>query len=108
MELIILFVLTKRELTMYGIQKAISDVFDAYTRPSFGAIKPALKRLETDGFIRSRRSMSEGGKQSGFYSITNDGNAELKRLILEDLSDNPVQFFFFFLIKISCASFLSD
>ena len=108
MELIILFVLTKRELTMYGIQKAISDVFDAYTRPSFGAIKPALKRLEISGFIRSRRSMSEGGKQSGFYSLTNDGNAELKRLILEDLSDNPVQFFSNARIKISCASFLSD
>ena len=80
LEQLILFLLIKRELTMYGIQKAILDSFSAYTKPSFGAIKPALKRLEADGFIRSRRAMSEGGKQSGFYSITNDGLQELKKM----------------------------
>jgi len=106
-ELLILFSLTKKELTMYGIQKAIADIFAAYTKPSFGAIKPALKRLEKCGFITSRRSISEGGKQFGFYSITNDGYTELKRLLLAPVSENPVQFLSNARIKIACASFLS-
>ena len=107
-ELLILFLISKKEMTMYGIQKAISDEYSAYTKPSFGAIKPALKRLENSGFISSRKSMSEGGKQSGFYSIKKEGLSELKRLILDDLSENPLQFFSNARIKLSCASFLSN
>ena len=106
-ELLILFLISKKELTMYGIQKNISDVFSAYTKPSFGAIKPALKRLEASDFITSRKSMSDGGKQSCFYSIKPDGLKELKRLLLEDLSENPIQFFSNARIKLSCVSFLS-
>lgn len=93
---------------MYGIQKNISDIFGAYTKPSFGAIKPALKRLEASKFIHSKKILSEGGKQSCFYNITPDGLTELKKLILEDLSENPLQFFSNARIKLSCASFLSN
>ena len=92
---------------MYGIQKSIADIFNAYTKPSFGALKPALTKLEKRGFLVSRRTISEGGKQSGYYLITNDGQKELKRLLLEDLTENPVNFFSSARIKISCASFLS-
>ncbi|MBR1680855.1 PadR family transcriptional regulator [bacterium] len=106
-EILILFSILKKELTMYGIQKAIADIFNAYSKPSFGAIKPALRRLERSGFVISRRTMSEGGKQSGYYLITNEGQKELKRLLLEDLTENPVQFFSGARIKISCASVLS-
>lgn len=106
-ELIILYVLTKRELTMYSVQKYINENFGAYTKPSFGAIKPALVRLEKDGYITSRKMMSDGGKLSVFYSITKNGLEELRKLILENLSENPVQFMPNARIKISCASFLS-
>ncbi len=92
---------------MYGIQKAIADNFAPYTKPSFGVINPALRRLEKSGFISSRRTFSEGGKQSGFYIITNDGKKELKRLLLEDWTENPIQFFSNASIKIACASVLS-
>lgn len=107
MEVLILFALIKKELTMYGISKYIESHFDAYTKPSFGAIKPALKRLERSGFIRSRKSLSEGGKQSGFYNITEDGLLELRKLILEDVSQNPLQFFSSARIKLACASYLT-
>lgn len=106
-ELMILFVLTRRELTMYSIQKYIDENFGGYTKPSFGAIKPALTRLERSNCIISRKMMSDGGKLSVFYSITKNGLDELKRLILENLSDNPLQFFSNARVKISCASFLS-
>lgn len=107
-ELLILFILNKRELTMYAISKHIKDNFAAYTNPSFGAIKPALTRLEKEHFIRSRKAMSDGGKLSGFYSITTEGLEELKKLILEDLSNNPLQFQSNARIKLSCASFLAN
>ncbi len=106
-DLIILFSLIKRELTMYGISKNISEHFDAYTKPSFGAIKPALKRLEKSGFIKSRKSLSDGGKQSGFYQITTNGESEIKKLILDNLSDNPLQFFSNARIKLACAEILN-
>ena len=105
-ELMILFVLTRRELTMYSVQKFIGENFGAYTKPSFGAIKPALVKLEKNNFITSRKSMSDGGKLSVFYSITREGMDELKRLILEPLSENPLQFLSNARIKLSCCSYL--
>lgn len=107
-ELLILYVLTEKELTMYSVLKRILDSFGAYTQPSFGAIKPGLTRLEKAGFIRSRKLMSDGGKLSGFYSITTEGRAELKKLLLEKLSDNPLQFYSIACIKLSCASYLAS
>lgn len=106
-ELLILYV-SERETTMYGVLKSIIDIFGTYTKPSFGAIKPALTRLEKAGFIRSRKTMSDGGKLSGFYSITTDGREELKKLILEQVSDNPLQFHSAACIKLCCASYLSQ
>lgn len=106
-ELLILYVLSSRELTMYAVLKHILDNFGAYSQPSFGAIKPALTRLEKQGHIRSRKAMSDGGKLSGFYSITQEGREELKKLILEPLSNNPLQFDSNAKIKLSCASYLA-
>ena len=105
-ELMILFVLTKRDLTMYSIQKFIEETFGAYSRPSFGAIKPALRRLEKENCLTSQKMMSDGGKLSVFYSITREGLGMLKKMILEPMSVNPIQFFSNARVKLSCASFL--
>lgn len=102
-ELLILYILTRKEFTMYGISKEIENRFAVYTRPSFGAIKPALKKLEKSGFIEFRKSMSEGGKLSVYYSITKNGEKELKNLLLKDLSVNPLQFISNAKIKMSMA-----
>lgn len=105
-ELLILYVLLKKDLTMYAVQKHIEDNFAPYTKPSFGALKPALRRLETKECISSRKIMSDGGKLSVFYSLTKKGKEELKRLLLEDLSDNPLQFLSNARVKLSCADVL--
>ncbi len=105
-DLVILFVLLNRDLTMYSISKSIQDNFRAFTNPSFGAIKPALVRLEKLGCVKSAKIMSEGGKLSVFYSITKDGLKQLKKLLLQPFSGNPVQFLSDAGIKLSCASFL--
>ncbi len=106
-DLMILFVLLKRDLTMYSVRKHIQDKFLAFTNPSFGAIKPSLVRLEKNGFVKSSKIMSDGGKLSVFYSITNDGIKELKTLMLKPFSDNPLQFISDAKIKLCCASFLN-
>ena len=93
---------------MYAIQKHIIDCFGPFAKPSFGALKPALRRLEEKGFLSSRKYMSDGGKLSVFYEISKNGIAELKRLIVEDLSDNPSQFLSAARIKLSCAECLTS
>ena len=92
---------------MYGIQKGIESEFGVYTRPSFGALKPALRRLEFNDFLSTRKMMSDGGKLSVYYIATKKGLNELKRLALEKLSDNPVQFISNAKIKLACAEFLN-
>ena len=52
--------------------------------------------------------MSSGGRPSTFYSITNDGFGELKRLIIAPPLDNPVQFLTSARVKLSCADILND
>ncbi len=106
-ELLILYVLLRRDLTMYAVQKHIEDIFSPYTKPSFGALNPALKRLVEKGYLSARKMMSEGGKLSVYYSITKQGQNELNRLLLEDMSDNPLQFYSNARIKIGCADVLS-
>ncbi len=105
-ELMILFSLLKRDLTMYGVHKFVLENFSPFTQPSFGAIKPALVRLEKSGFITSRKIMSDGGKLSVFYSVTRSGLEELKRLLTEDLSTNPLQFLSNARVKLCCGAFL--
>lgn len=106
-ELLILYVLLKRDFTMYSIQKRIDENFAPFTKPSFGALKPALRRLEEKECLTSRKTMSDGGKLSVYYEISRNGIAELKRLILEDLSDNPLQFLSNARAKLCCADCLN-
>jgi DNA-binding PadR family transcriptional regulator len=105
-ELMILYVLINHDLTMYAIQKRIQENFIAYTNPSFGALKPALVRLEKQNCITSSKLMSDGGKLSIYYAITKDGLKELRKLLLKPFSNNALQFLSYARIRISCLSYL--
>ena len=50
--------------------------------------------------------MSDGGKLSVYYSITKDGEKELKGLIKKELTTNPLQFISNAKIKLSMADLL--
>ena len=106
-ELLILFELNKTVLTMYGVSKEIHGDFSVLTTPSYGTIKPALRRLEKNGFVKTQKAISEGGRPSTYYSITKDGINELKRLILEEPLENPIQFLPMSRIKLACADILN-
>lgn len=105
-ELLILYELSKKVLTMYGISKEIRLMFSVLTTPSYGTIKPALNRLETSGYVKLQKTMSSGGRPSTYYSITGSGMDELKKLILAQPNDNPVQFLTASRIKLACADVL--
>lgn len=107
-EVMILYILVNHDFTMYAIHKRIREFFLAYTNPSFGALKPALVRLEKRGLITSSKVMSDGGKLSVFYAITKSGLKELENLLLKPLSNNPLQFISDAKIKLSCMSVLND
>ena len=107
-ELLILFELNKKILTMYGISKEIRNDFSVLTTPSFGTIKPALNRLEKSGFLKSQKTMSSGGRPSKYYSITKDGVEELKKLILTPPLENPIQFLTTARVKLACANILDN
>lgn len=107
-ELLILHALYKQTLTMYGVSKEIKLLFSTLTTPSYGTIKPALKRLEAGGFVKLQKSVSEGGRVSVYYSITKDGAEELKRLLLSPPQENPVQFMTAGRIKLACAGILDN
>ena len=105
-ELLILFQLNRKVLTMYGISKEIRECFSVLTTPSYGTIKPALKRLEDGGFVKKTKTISDGGRPSNFFSITASGEYELKRLILEPPLDNPIHFLPMARVKLACSDVL--
>lgn len=106
-EILVLHSLMQKSSTMYSIKKSIESIFAAFVTPSFGAVQPALKRLEARGFVTSGKLMSEGGKLSIYYTITKKGKEEFVRLLLEDMSQNPSQFFLLARIKLVMAEYLS-
>lgn len=105
-ELLILHELSKRVLTMYGISKEIRKEFSVLTTPSYGTIKPALKRLELNACVKTRKSMTSGGRPSTYYSITKEGVEVLKALLLEQPQENPIQFLTTARVKVACAEVL--
>lgn len=106
-EILILHSLMQKSYTMYSIKKHIETVFAAFVTPSFGAINPALRRLEEKECIKSGKIMSEGGKLSIYYTITKKGKEEFARLLLDDMSQNPSQFFLLARLKLIMADYLS-
>ncbi len=105
-ELLILYELSEKVLTMYGISKEINSTFGVLTTPSFGTIQPALTRLHKNGFVKMQKTMSEGGRPSCYYSITNEGVKELRNLLITPPLENPVQFLTSARIKLVCADVL--
>ncbi|MBQ7126808.1 PadR family transcriptional regulator [bacterium] len=106
-DILILHVLNKSVLTMYGISKNIKQEFIAFTLPSYGTISPAIKRLIKDGAINYQKTISEGGRRSNYYSISEKGKKILKNLLLAPISENPGQFLTNARLRLCCAEILN-
>ncbi len=107
-EILILYELSKKVLTMYGISKEIKTEFSVILTPSYGTIKPALKRLETQGCVKTQKNISKGGRPSVYYSLTRDGEKKLVELLLEKPLENPIQFLTTARVKLIAATVLEN
>ncbi|MGN0005402.1 MAG: PadR family transcriptional regulator [Candidatus Gastranaerophilaceae bacterium] len=107
-EICILYCLTKREMTIYSVRKRIEEYFGAFTMPSHGTIHPALKRFEEEKFVTVRETISDGGKKSSYYGITEKGKKHLCKLLLSELSENPSVSINEIYIRLSASGILSE
>ncbi|MCD7779305.1 MAG: PadR family transcriptional regulator [Candidatus Gastranaerophilales bacterium] len=92
-EILILYIIHKREKTLYAIRKEIIEVFGTFTKPSIGTIYPALQRLLKEKAVTVTDRISEGGKKSSYFSITKRGFEYFKELFFNSASDNPSLFY---------------
>ena len=106
-EILILYIIHKREKTIYSIRKDIIETFGTFTKPSIGTIHPALQRLLKDGSVSLNERMSEGGKKSSYYSITKEGVKAFRDLFFDTTSDNPSLFYPQLLTRICIMDYLS-
>ncbi|TQW48753.1 helix-turn-helix transcriptional regulator [Clostridioides difficile] len=86
LEYIILGFLMEKELSGYDLKQIMSESTSYFFDASFGSIYPALKRLETKGYIHYHEVI-DGNKLKKLYSITNTG----KEVFLEWLK-KPINF----------------
>ena len=107
LEIMILYLIWEYELTMYYIRKKIHDVFGDFSKPSFGALRPALMKLERLGYIKTRKSISDGGRVTCHYSLTPNGKKAFKQMLLEDLSANPINLLQSCAVRIIASEYLS-
>lgn len=106
-EICILYCLAKREMTIYSVKKFISKYFGAYTKPSHGTIYPALKKLLSENYVSVQITLSDGGKKSSYYSITEKGKKYFNEIMLNDFSDNPSVFLNEINLRISAIGILN-
>ena len=72
--MLVLKTLVLGSLHGYGIAKAIQTVSDDALQIEFGALYPALKRLEMKGWITSKWETSEFNRKAKYYKLTPTGS----------------------------------
>jgi DNA-binding PadR family transcriptional regulator len=82
-ELAILGLLKERPIHGYQLQRELSEQLGGLWRVSYGSLYPSLRRLETQGAIRSKPGT--GARRKTVYTITPEG----ERLFLELLQEPP-------------------
>lgn len=92
-EILILYVIRKREKTIYSIRKDIIELFGTFTVPSIGTIYPALQRLLKINAVTLNERITEGGRKSSYFLITNKGLNYFKELFFDSASTNPSLFY---------------
>lgn len=97
---IILGFLSYGEMSGYDIKQAFSNSIGFFYDASFGAIYPALRKLEEEGFVTKQEVIQSGKPNKILYSITKSGEEafqlEMQAPILPPVlrSDMLVKVFF--------------
>ena len=107
-EIVILYILSRYDATIYKISKIMEEMFFAFLKPSLGTINPAVKRLIKLGCIETEDKMSQGGMASKMCSITPVGRKHLKNLLLSLEFNHPAHILNNARIALFCADVLDD
>jgi DNA-binding PadR family transcriptional regulator len=87
-KVLILYYLSIKSTHGYEIQKFIQiNHMDKWTKIQSGSIYYALNKLEKDGFIVLKEEIGSGSKARKIYKITDNGKAELKELVKNELAN---------------------
>ncbi len=82
-------ILTIGEATGYEIKKMIEEgAFDLCVEASFGSIYPALSKLTDEGFVDCRQESQDGRPDRKVYSLTEEGRALFKELLVQPPSED--------------------
>ena len=92
-DLIVLGMLKKEELSAYDIQKLVEyRNISKWVKISTPSIYKKVIQLEQKGFISSRMEKEGNMPEKAVYSLTESGKVELKKL-MHELSKKPIHMF---------------
>ena len=93
------------EASGYDIRKASTEGnFSYFVDASYGAIYPALDRLENEGFVTRRVEVQDGRPSRNVYAITDKGREALVSQLMEPIAADKMKSEF--LLLSLCAEFL--
>ncbi|HKW97396.1 MAG TPA: PadR family transcriptional regulator [Bryobacteraceae bacterium] len=79
LDMLVLRTLTAGSLHGYGIAKAIRTSSEDALDIEFGSLYPALKRLESKGWVASAWETSDRNRRAKYYRLTAAGRKQLVR-----------------------------
>lgn len=79
LDMLVLRTLTAGSLHGYGIAKAIRTSSEEALDIEFGSLYPALKRLESKGWVASAWETSDHNRRAKYYRLTAAGRKQLVR-----------------------------
>lgn len=77
---LVLAILTEGDSYGYAILKRVSELSGGQLQWTDGMLYPVLHRLERQGFVAAKWSISENGRRRRYYRITEQGRAQLAAL----------------------------
>jgi transcriptional regulator len=79
LDMLVLRTLVLGPLHGYGIAKALRTTSNEALDIEFGSLYPALKRLESKGWIASKWETSEFNRRAKYYKLTPAGKKQLRQ-----------------------------
>ena len=80
LDLLVLKTLSRGSAHGYGITCAILNASQSQLRIEEGSLYPALRRLESAGFIKAEWKASENNRRARYYELTRTGRKRLQQI----------------------------
>ena len=67
----------------YGLARRIEQTSGDLLQLNYGTLYPALLKLEQEGYIRSRRGISDNNRRAKYYELTKAGQRQVSKAAAE-------------------------